>query len=155
MDRELLEPMDRELFEPMNRELLEPMDRELLEQMDRELLKMMDREQREQMDREALEAMDRQLSEAMEENALQERAQASYDMVVLVLAQPEEKKKNKKDGKRKVDTDNISLLGLPGVRWWTQRVTLGARERFDFETINLNLYEQFVLGSLCIEFELV
>jgi hypothetical protein len=28
-------------------------------------------------------------------------------MVVLVLAQPEEKKKNKKEGKRKVDTGNI------------------------------------------------
>jgi hypothetical protein len=48
-----------------------------------------------------------QIVEAREENALEERAQASYDMVVLVLAQPKEKKKNKKEGKRKVDTDNI------------------------------------------------
>ena len=125
MDRELLEPMDREQIEPMDRELLEPMDREQREQMDRELLEPMDREQREQMDREAVEYMDRQLSEAIdrelgkpmdqeqiiearEENALEERAQASYDMVVSVLAQPEEKKKkNKKEGKRKVDTGNI------------------------------------------------
>jgi hypothetical protein len=38
------------------------------------------------MDREAFEAMDRQLLEAFEENALEERAQASYDMVVSVLA---------------------------------------------------------------------
>jgi hypothetical protein len=60
------------------------------------------------MDREAIEAMDRELLEAFEENALEERAQASYDMVVSVLAQPKEKKnKNKKDGKRKVDTGNI------------------------------------------------
>jgi hypothetical protein len=62
------------------------------------------------MDREAFEAMDRELLEAFEENALEQRAQASYDMVVSVLAQPEEKKKknkNKKDGKRKVDTGNI------------------------------------------------
>jgi len=108
MDHELLEPMDPEQIEPMDRELLEPMDREQREQMDRELLEPMDREQREQMDREAFEAMDRQLLEAFEENALEERAQASYDMVVSVLAQPEEKKKkNKKDGKRKVDTGNI------------------------------------------------
>jgi hypothetical protein len=123
MNRELLELMDRELVEPMDRELLEPMDPELLEQMNRELLELMDREQREQMDLEAVEAMHRQLSEgidrelgkpmdqeqivkAREENALEERAQASYDMVVSVLAQPEEKK-NKKEGKRKVDTGNI------------------------------------------------
>jgi hypothetical protein len=48
-----------------------------------------------------------QIVEAREENALEERAQASYDMVFSVLAQPEEKKKNKKEGKRKVDTGNI------------------------------------------------
>ena len=51
-----------------------------------------------------------QIVEAREENALEERAQASYDMVVSVLAQPEEEKKknkNKKEGKRKVDTGNI------------------------------------------------
>ncbi|KAM0915816.1 hypothetical protein ACQ4PT_010573 [Festuca glaucescens] len=110
-----IQPMDRELLEPMDRELLEPMDREQREQMDRELLEPMDREQREQMDREAIEEMISQMSEqveeqiveAREENALEERAQASYDMVVSVLAQPEEKKKNKKEGKRKVDTGNI------------------------------------------------
>jgi hypothetical protein len=60
------------------------------------------------MDRELGEPMDQEkIVEAREENALEERAQASYDMVVSVLAQPEEKKKNKKDGKRKVDTGNI------------------------------------------------
>jgi hypothetical protein len=60
------------------------------------------------MDREAIEAMDRELLEAFEENVLEERVQASYDMVVSVLVQPEDKKKkNKKDGKRKVDTGNI------------------------------------------------
>ncbi|KAM0821904.1 hypothetical protein ACQ4PT_071866 [Festuca glaucescens] len=117
IDRELLEPMDRELLEPMDRELLELMDREQREQMDRELLEPMDREQREQMDREAVEEMLRQMSEQMEEqiveareeNALEERAQASYDMIVSVLAQPEEKKKNKKEGKRKVDTDLLMM----------------------------------------------
>jgi hypothetical protein len=48
-----------------------------------------------------------QIVEAREENALEERAQAWYDMVVSVLAQPEEKKKNKKECKKKVDTSNI------------------------------------------------
>jgi hypothetical protein len=48
-----------------------------------------------------------QIVEAREENTLEERAQASYDMVLSVLAQPKEKKKNKKEGKRKVDTGNI------------------------------------------------
>jgi hypothetical protein len=50
-----------------------------------------------------------QAVEAREENALEERAQASYDRVVAVLAQPKEKNKNKnmKERKRKVDTGNI------------------------------------------------
>jgi hypothetical protein len=78
--------------------------------MDREAVKAMDRQLSEAMDRELGEPMDQeQIVEAREENALEERAQASYDMVVSVLAQPKEKKKkkNKKDGKRKVDTGNI------------------------------------------------
>jgi hypothetical protein len=73
-----------------------------------------------------------QIVEAREENALEERAQSSYDMVVSVLAQPEKKKKNKKDGKRKVDTGNI-----PGrvtrIKMVDPAVTPGARERFYFE----------------------
>jgi hypothetical protein len=71
--------------------------------MNQELLELMDQE-----DRELGEPMDQeQIVEARKENALEERAQASYDMVVSILAQPEEKKKNKKDAKRKVDTGNI------------------------------------------------
>ena len=71
----------------------------------------MDRQPSEAVDRELGEPMDQeQIVEAREENVLEERAQASYDMVVSVLAQPEEKKKkNKKDGKRKVDTGNIPV----------------------------------------------
>jgi hypothetical protein len=68
------------------------MYRQLTEAIDQELGTPMDQEQ---------------IIEAREENALEKRAQALYDMVVSVLAQPEEKKKNKKDGKRKVDTGNI------------------------------------------------
>jgi hypothetical protein len=75
-----------------------------------------------------------QIVEAREENPLEERAQASYDMVVSVLAQLEEKKKNKKDDKRKVDTGNI-----PGrvtrSKVVDQQVTPGARERFYFELL--------------------
>ncbi|KAK1670552.1 hypothetical protein QYE76_058711 [Lolium multiflorum] len=106
-----IQPMDRELLEPMDRELLEPMDREQREQMDRELLEPMDREQREQIEmiRQMSEQVEEQIVEAREENALEERAQASYDMVVSVLSQPEEKKKNKKEGKRKVDTDMLMM----------------------------------------------
>jgi hypothetical protein len=61
------------------------------------------------IDRELGKPMDQEhIVEAREENALEERSQASYDMVVSVLAQPEaKKKKNKKEGKRKVDTGNI------------------------------------------------
>jgi hypothetical protein len=77
----------------MDLEAVEAMHRQLSEGIDRELGKPMDQEQ---------------IVEAREENALEERAQASYDMVVSVLAQPEEKKKkNKKGGKRKLDTGNI------------------------------------------------
>ena len=72
----------------MDREAIEFMHRQLSEAIDRELGKPMDQEQ---------------IVEAREENALQERAQASYDMVVF----EEKKKKNKKEGKRKVDIGNI------------------------------------------------
>ena len=58
------------------------------------------------MNREAVEEMIRQMSDQLEEQIVKERAQASYDMVVSVLAQPEEKK-NKKEGKIKVDTGNM------------------------------------------------
>jgi hypothetical protein len=75
----------------MDREAVEAMHRQLTEAIDQELGKPMDQEH---------------IVEAREENTLEERAQASYDMVVSVLAQPEEKK-NKKEGKRKVDTGNI------------------------------------------------
>jgi hypothetical protein len=92
MNQELLEPMDREQREQMDREAVEAIHRQLTEAIDQELGKPMDQEQ---------------IVEAREENALEKRAQASYDMVVSVLAQPEEKKNNKKDGKRQVDTGNI------------------------------------------------
>jgi hypothetical protein len=92
MNRELLEPMDQEQREQMDLEAVEAMHRQLSEGIDRGLGKPMDQEQ---------------IVEAREENTLEERAQASYDMVVSVLAQPEEKKKNKKEGKRKVDTGNL------------------------------------------------
>jgi hypothetical protein len=55
-------------------------------------------------------------------------------MVVSALAQPEEKKKNKKEGKRKVDTGNI-----PGRVTQSKvvdpAVTPGERERFYFEQL--------------------
>ena len=68
-------------------------------------------------------------------------------MVVSVLAQPEEKKKkkNKKEGKMKVDTGNI-----PGRVTRSKVVDLAShtssKRKILFWTINLNLYEQFVLG---------
>ena len=72
--------MDREAAEFMHRQLSEAMDRELGKLMDRELI-----------------------VEARQENTLEERAQASYDMVVF----EEKKKKNKKEGKRNLDTGTI------------------------------------------------
>ena len=110
MYRELPEPMSRGQREQMDRELLEPMSRDQREQMEREAVEFMHRQLSEAIGRELCKPMDQEkIVEAREENALEERAQALYDMVVSVLAQPEEKKnnKNKKEGKRKVDTGNI------------------------------------------------
>src|SRR3954463_6891715 len=75
----------------MDRDAVETAYRLIGESYNQELGKPMDQEQ---------------IVEAREENALEERAQASYDMVVSVLAKPEQKKNNK-EGKGKVDTGNI------------------------------------------------
>ncbi|KAK1618945.1 hypothetical protein QYE76_024462 [Lolium multiflorum] len=97
IQHEEIEPMDRELLEPMDLELLDPMDREQREQMDRELLEPMSLEEREQIQRDCLEFNMAQLSANFEEQIAEEKAQAS------------QKKKNKKEGKRKVDTDLLMM----------------------------------------------
>src|SRR3954469_24534110 len=76
----------------MDRDAVETAYRLIGESYNQELRKPMDQEK---------------IVEAREENALEERARGLYDMVVSVLAQPEQKKKKKKEGKRKVDTGSI------------------------------------------------
>ncbi|KAK1653267.1 hypothetical protein QYE76_071072 [Lolium multiflorum] len=95
VQHEEIEPMDRERREQMDVELLEPMDREQREQMDVEWLQPMSLEEREQYSRECLESSKAMIEANFEEYMAEEKAQAL------------QKKKNKKEGKRKVDTGNI------------------------------------------------
>ncbi|KAK1663203.1 hypothetical protein QYE76_051362 [Lolium multiflorum] len=95
IQHEEIEPMDRERREQMDVDLLEPMDREQREQMDVEFLQPMSLEEREQYSRECLESSKAMVEANFEEYMAEEKAQAL------------QKKKNKKEGKRKVDTGNI------------------------------------------------
>ncbi|KAK1670246.1 hypothetical protein QYE76_058405 [Lolium multiflorum] len=95
IEHEEIEPMDREQREQMDVELLEPMDREQREHMDVEWLQPMSLEEREQYSRECLKSSKALIDANFKEYMAEEKAQAS------------QKKKNKKEGKRKVDTGNI------------------------------------------------
>ncbi|KAK1667978.1 hypothetical protein QYE76_056137 [Lolium multiflorum] len=97
VQHEEIEPMDRERREQMDVELLEPLDGEQREQMDVEWLQPMSLEEREQYSRECLESSKAMIEANFEEYMAEEKAQAL------------QKKKNKKEGKRKVDTGNIPV----------------------------------------------
>ncbi|KAK1667935.1 hypothetical protein QYE76_056094 [Lolium multiflorum] len=84
-----------EIEAAIQHEEIEPMDREQREQMDVELLQPMSPEEREQYSRECLESSKAMIEANFEEYMAEEKAQAL------------QKKKNKKEGKRKVDTGNI------------------------------------------------
>ncbi|KAK1617284.1 hypothetical protein QYE76_022801, partial [Lolium multiflorum] len=84
-----------EIEAAVQHEEIEPMDREQREQMDVERLQPMSPEEREQYDRDCLDSCKAMLDANFEELMAEEKAQAS------------QKKKNKKEGKRKVDTGNI------------------------------------------------
>jgi hypothetical protein len=84
-----------EIEAAIEHEEIEPMDREQREQMDVEWLQPMSLEEREQYSRECLESSKAMIEANFEEYMAEEKAQAS------------QKKKNKKEGKRKVDTGNI------------------------------------------------
>ncbi|KAK1644093.1 hypothetical protein QYE76_061898 [Lolium multiflorum] len=103
-----------EIEAAIEHEEIEPMDREQREQMDVEWLQPMSLEEREQYSRECLESSKAMIEANFEEYMAEEKAQAL------------QKKKNKKEGKRKVDTGNI-----PG------RVT---RSTTSSETVALNFH---------------
>ncbi|KAK1649850.1 hypothetical protein QYE76_067655 [Lolium multiflorum] len=84
-----------EIEAAVQHEEIEPMDREQREQMDVEWLQPMSLEEREQYSRECLESSKAMIDANFEEYMAEEKAQAL------------QKKKNKKEGKRKVDTGNI------------------------------------------------
>ncbi|KAK1626639.1 hypothetical protein QYE76_000954 [Lolium multiflorum] len=84
-----------EIEAAVQHEEIEPMDREQREQMDVERLQPMSPEEREQYNRDCLDSCKAMLDANFEELMAEEKAQAS------------QKKKNKKEGKRKVDTGNI------------------------------------------------
>ncbi|KAK1630512.1 hypothetical protein QYE76_004827 [Lolium multiflorum] len=97
VQHEEIEPMDRERGEQMDVELLEPLDGEQREKMDIEWLQPMSLEEREQYSRECHESGKAMIQANFEEYMAEEKAQAL------------QKKKNKKEGKRKVDTGNIPV----------------------------------------------
>ncbi|KAK1694053.1 hypothetical protein QYE76_010750 [Lolium multiflorum] len=84
-----------EIEAAIEHEEIEPMDREQREQMDVEWLRPMSPEEKEQYDRDCYDSTFAQIAANFEEHIQEEKAQAS------------QKKKNKKEGKRKVDTGNI------------------------------------------------
>ncbi|KAK1694838.1 hypothetical protein QYE76_011535 [Lolium multiflorum] len=84
-----------EIEAAVQHEEIEPMDREQREQMDVERLQPTSPEEREQYNRDCLDSCKAMLDANFEELMAEEKAQAS------------QKKKNKKEGKRKVDTGNI------------------------------------------------
>ncbi|KAK1561735.1 hypothetical protein QYE76_017916, partial [Lolium multiflorum] len=84
-----------EIEAAIEHEEIEPMDQDQREQMDVEWLQPMIPEEREQYNRECLESTNAMVEANFAEYMAEEKAQAS------------QKKKNKKEGKRKVDTGNI------------------------------------------------
>ncbi|KAK1665675.1 hypothetical protein QYE76_053834 [Lolium multiflorum] len=84
-----------EIEAAVQHEEIEPMDREQREQMDVERLQPMSPEEREQYYRDCLNSCKAMFDANFEELMAEEKAEAS------------QKKKNKKEGKRKVDTGNI------------------------------------------------
>ncbi|KAK1650418.1 hypothetical protein QYE76_068223 [Lolium multiflorum] len=84
-----------EIEAAVQHEEIEPMDREQREQMDVERLQPMSPEEREQYYRDCLDSCKAMFDANFEELMAEEKAEAS------------QKKKNKKEGKRKVDTGNI------------------------------------------------
>ncbi|KAK1694954.1 hypothetical protein QYE76_011651 [Lolium multiflorum] len=105
-----------EIEAAIEHEEIEPMDREQREQMDVEWLQPMSPEEKEQYNRDCYDSTFAQIAANFEEHIQEEKAQAS------------QKKKNKKEGKRKVDTGNI-----PG------RVTRTPRRRQIIEAISYNI----------------
>ncbi|KAK1696211.1 hypothetical protein QYE76_012908 [Lolium multiflorum] len=84
-----------EIEAAVQHEEIEPMDREQREQMDVERLQPMSPEESEQYNRDCLDSCKAMCDAHFEELMAEEKAEAS------------QKKKNKKEGKRKVDTGNI------------------------------------------------
>ncbi|KAK1561482.1 hypothetical protein QYE76_018829 [Lolium multiflorum] len=105
-----------EIEAAIEHEEIEPMDREQREQMDVEWLQPMSPEESEQYYRDCLDSCKAMCDAHFEELMAEEKAEAS------------QKKKNKKEGKRKVDTGNI-----PG------RVTRTPRRRQIIEAIAYNI----------------